>query len=216
MHLRSKGSAYLLTGKSVSYTYIWQGQRQVTTECASGQETTACTLLSKLWASHLTPLLASCAKKLRKRGGSVARLMQPTIKALFARHSQRKQDSAAEPAHACSKFGRSGPPSAFSEAAERTEPSAPAELAEAAVARPPGACPGSAEAAAAEPSTVLSSSGELRQKKRGRAFDYFLVRLPAQFASSISSSGGCANLPLPLTLCRCWTVRQPATKARTW
>ena len=116
--------------------------------------------------------------------------MQPTIKALFARHSQRKEDSAAEPAHACSESGRSGPPSAFTAAAEQTQPSAPAELAETEVARPPGVCPGRAEAAAAEPSAVLSRSGELRPKKRGRAFDYFLVRLPALFASSVSSRQG--------------------------
>ena len=128
-------------------------------------------------------------------GGSVAQLMQPTIKALFARHSQRKLDSAAEPAHACSKPGRSRLPSAFTAAAERTEPSAAAELAEAEVARPPEACPGRAEAAAAEPSTVSSSSGELRPKKRGRAFDYFLVRLLARFASSIASSRYCADKP---------------------
>lgn len=122
-------------------------------------------------------------------------MMQPTIKTLFARHSQRKLDSTAEPARACSESARSGSPSAFTAAAERTEPAAAAELAEAEVARPPGACPRRVEEPGAEPSADLSSSGELRPKKRGRAFDYFLVRLPAQFASRLFSSRGCADVP---------------------
>lgn len=49
--------------------------------------------------------------------------------------------------------------------------------------------------AAAEPSTVSSSSGELRSKKRARAFDYFLVRLAPHLARSVLSSRGFTSTP---------------------
>ena len=147
--------------------------------------------------------------------------MQPTIKALFARHNQRKHDSAAEPALARGGLGRSSkPPRAPSEKAERAELSAAADLARAEVASPPGVCPGGAAGAAAEPSTAASSSGELRPKKRARAFDYFLVRLPAHLSKEHLEQQVLASLRrrtvLMLSLCRCWTARRPATKARTW
>ena len=155
---------------------------------------------------------------------SNARLMQPTIKDLFARHSQRKHDSAAGPACARSGLGgSSGPAPACSAAAGREELSAAAELAEGEVARPLGECPGGAAAEAAQPSTVSSSSGELRSKKRARAYDYFLVRLPASLGKKRVEQQGhllaCLrpkDTLLTTSLRRCWTVRQPAVRARTW